>query len=37
MGEAWNKVQKRRQAKIKMAELMSKSNQVIVIHYSCES
>lgn len=37
MGEAWNKVQKRRQAKVKLSELMSKSDQVIVIHYSCES
>ncbi|PZV08384.1 MAG: hypothetical protein DCF22_20365 [Leptolyngbya sp.] len=37
MGEAWSKVQKRRQAKIKLSELMSKSDQVIVIHYSCES
>jgi hypothetical protein len=37
MGEAWNKVQKRRQAKNKLSELISKSDQVIVIHYSCES
>jgi hypothetical protein len=37
MGEAWNKVQKRRQAKIKLTQLMEKSDQVIVIHYSCES
>lgn len=37
MGEAWNKVQKRRQAKIELSKLMSKSDQVIVIHYSCES
>ena len=37
MGEAWKKVQRRRQAKIKLSELMSKSDQVIVIHYSCES
>jgi hypothetical protein len=37
MGEAWNKVQKRRQAKMKLSDLMSKSDQVIVIHYSCES
>lgn len=37
MGEAWKKIQKRRQSKIKLAELMSKSEQVIVIHYSCES
>jgi hypothetical protein len=37
MGQAWKKVQKRKQAKIKIAELMSKSDQVIVIHYSCES
>gem|GEM_PF-3383812 len=34
MGEAWNKVQKRRQTKTKLSELMSKSDQVIVIHYS---
>jgi len=37
MGEAWNKVQKRRQAKTKLSELVSKSDQVVVIHYSCES
>jgi hypothetical protein len=37
MGQAWSKVQKRRQAKSKLAELMSKADQVIVIHYSCES
>ena len=37
MGQAWNKVKKRRQAKSKLAELMSKADQVIVIHYSCES
>jgi len=37
MGEAWNKVQKRKQAKIRLTELMSKSDQVIVIDYSCES
>lgn len=37
MGEALNKVQKRRLAKIKLAELISKSERVIVIHYSCES
>jgi hypothetical protein len=37
MGEAWNKVQKRRQAKAKLSELMSKSDRVIIIHYSCES
>ncbi|MEE3715714.1 hypothetical protein V2H45_03020 [Tumidithrix elongata RA019] len=37
MGQAWNKVKKRRQAKSKLAELMSKAEQVIVIHYSCES
>lgn len=37
MGQAWKKVQKHRQAKSKLAELMSKADQVIVIHYSCES
>ena len=37
MGKAWNKVQQRRQAKKKLSELMSKSDQVVVIHYSCES
>lgn len=37
MGQAWNKVQKHRQAKSKLADLMSKADQVIVIHYSCES
>jgi hypothetical protein len=37
MGEALNKVQKRRQAKIKLAGVISKSERVIVIHYSCES
>lgn len=37
MGKAWNKVQQRRQAKKKLSELMSKSEQVVVIHYSCES
>lgn len=37
MGEAWNKVQKRKKAKIKLAELMSKADQVVIIHYSCES
>ncbi len=37
MAQAWNKVQKHRQAKSKLAELMSKADQVIVIHYSCES
>jgi len=37
MGEAWNKVQKRKKAKIKLAELISKADRVIVIHYSCES
>lgn len=37
MGEAWNKVRKRKQAKVRLKELMSKSDQVIVIHYSCES
>lgn len=37
MGEAWNKVQKRKKAKIKLAELMNKADQVIIIHYSCES
>lgn len=37
MGEAWNKVQKRKQAKVRLTELMSKSEQVVVIHYSCES
>ena len=37
MGQACNKVKKRRQAKSKLAELMSKADQVIVIHYSCES
>ncbi|MHC5769729.1 MAG: hypothetical protein ACYTXI_29795 [Nostoc sp.] len=37
MGQAWNKVQKHRQAKGKLAELMSKADDVIVIHYSCES
>lgn len=37
MGREWNKVRRRRQAKKKLAELMSKSDQVIVIHYSCES
>ncbi len=29
MGQAWSKVQKRRQAKSKLAELMSKDDQVI--------
>lgn len=37
MGEAWNKVQKRKQAKVRLTELVSKSDQVIVIHYSWES
>lgn len=37
MGQAWDKVQKSQQAKNKLAELMSKADQVIVIHYSCES
>lgn len=37
MGQAWNKVKKHRQAKNKLIELMSKAEQVILIHYSCES
>jgi len=37
MGQAWSKIQKRKQAKSKLSELMDKSDQVIVIHYSCES
>lgn len=37
MGKSWNKVQKRRQAQKKLYELMSKAEQVVVIHYSCES
>jgi hypothetical protein len=37
MGQAWNKVKKRKQAKNKLSELMGKAEQVIVIHYSCES
>lgn len=37
MGQAWNKVQKHRQAKSKLADLMSRADQVIIIHYSCES
>lgn len=37
MGQAWKKVQRYRQAKSKLVELMSEANQVIVIHYSCES
>lgn len=37
MGQAWKKVQKHKQAKRKLSELMSKADQVIVIHYSCES
>jgi hypothetical protein len=37
MGQAWNKIQKRKQAKNKLSELMGKADQVIVIHYSCES
>lgn len=37
MGQAWNKVQKHRQAKSKLVDLMSKADQVIIIHYSCES
>lgn len=37
MGKAWNRVQKRRQAQKKLSELMSKADQVVVIHYSCES
>jgi hypothetical protein len=37
MGQAWKKVQKRKQAKTKLTELISKSDQVIIIHYSCES
>jgi hypothetical protein len=37
MGQAWNKIQKRKLAKNKLSDLMSKAEQVIVIHYSCES
>lgn len=37
MGQAWNRVQKHRQAKSKLAELISKADQVIIVHYSCES
>ncbi|MBC1300093.1 hypothetical protein GNF11_35475 [Nostoc sp. UCD122] len=37
MGQAWNNVQKHRQGKGKFYELMSKADDVIVIHYSCES
>ncbi|WP_040483647.1 hypothetical protein [Lyngbya aestuarii] len=37
MGQAWKKVQKHRQAKRKLYNLMAKVDQVIVIHYSCES
>ena len=37
MGQAWKKVQKYKQAKLKLSELMSKADQVLVIHYSCES
>ena len=37
MGQAWNKVKKRKQAKAKLSELMDKADQVIIIHYSCES
>ena len=37
MGEALKKVQKLKQAKIKLATLMNKAENVIIIHYSCES
>lgn len=37
MGQAWSKIQKRKQAKSKLSELMGKADQVIVIHYSYES
>lgn len=37
MGQAWDRLQKQRQAKAKLLELMRKADQVIVIHYSCES
>jgi hypothetical protein len=37
MGEAWNKLKKRNQAKVKLKDLIGKGDQVVVIHYSCES
>jgi hypothetical protein len=37
MGQAWKKVQKHKQAKDKLSNLMAKADKVIVIHYSCES
>jgi hypothetical protein len=37
MGKAWSKLKKRNQAKVKLAELIGKGDQVVVIHYSCES
>ncbi len=37
MSQAWKKVQKRKQAKSQLSELSNKTDQVIVIHYSCES
>lgn len=37
MGQTWDKLKRRREAKIKLAEVMVKADQVVVIHYSCES
>lgn len=37
MGQALRKVQKHRKAKRQLAELINKAEQVIFIHYSCES
>ncbi|NJM58836.1 MAG: hypothetical protein HC857_17505 [Synechococcales cyanobacterium RU_4_20] len=37
MGEAWSKLRKRNQAKTKLTELIDRRDQVVVIHYSCES
>ena len=37
MDQAWKKLQKHKQAKAKLSDLMNKADQVIVIHYSCES
>ncbi len=37
MGQAWKKVKKHREAKRQLSDLIAKADQVIVIHYSCES
>ncbi len=37
MGQAWKKIQKHREAKNQLSDLINKTDKVIVIHYSCES